>query len=771
MAYTNALVQRLFEDASRRSANFTLKITHVFAVAFASLNGGLNDEQRKVLKDIPNDVRTLESRLDLGINTVPYAVCPECAYTHQPTYPNGPTRPTYPSTCIYKVAPIALPCGTALLKDGKPIKIFEYYPFFDWFARFISLPGIRGYGDAFCEAVSRQPDAPSEKGETCDGRIYRELKDVEGRLFLADRGKEGRWLFLLQGDFFNVETNKIGGKHTSTGVMSMTCLNLPITIRDDQAYVYIPGIIQGPHEPSAVEAQHQHYLRPLVDDLVAGYARGVQCFSGPVLTGSERTERVALAGLVMDFKAARPFAGLMDVNSHTFCFSCKLWHTSQAWRTDFEEWEKADDEYLRKGAEMWRDTLGRERKAIEELYGTRYSAFWRLPYFRPSLQMLVDPMHTVFLILQQRLFRFILHMAENEVDGMDTEINQPGALAYYYPFTPPPSLSSIGVRDDDEPYKSEDEPSEADDEPSEADDEPSEADDEPSDTNNKPSETNDAPWPILKWRHLSHNEQALREARRSDLQKTLSSGNSPGLKGVSAIHRRLSRARPGTDSAGQDLKRSLGSRKWTELAYVCNDVLAFPADKADALASQEKLSKQDMQKTEMEDALLHWVSVLFRYGSTMTDGFPAQRVEQVVEDGPFEWPYFTPRGTEPPDSQVEGETLLPDQPAEYRQVSPEECQRELEILVGKMNYNGAAGVGHIHRYLCEPMHSDDIPHENGALTGKLMRQPLTSVKYVCVDINRLPRVGAATKVTKAALVRQLLQWVRTSLTVQSPVNA
>ncbi|KAJ3965040.1 hypothetical protein EV361DRAFT_811330, partial [Lentinula raphanica] len=108
----------------------------------------------------------------------------------------------------------------------------------------------------------------------------------------------------------------------------------------------------------------------------------------------------------MDLKAACPWCGLLDVTSHIFCFVCCCWHKAHLCRTDFENWKPVDDEFLRKGSELWRDVKNTdERKSIESLYGTRYSEFWRLPYWKPSRMVAIDPMHTVFLILEQRFFR------------------------------------------------------------------------------------------------------------------------------------------------------------------------------------------------------------------------------------------------------------------------------------------------------------------------------------------------------------------------------
>ncbi|KAJ3899420.1 hypothetical protein F5879DRAFT_777592, partial [Lentinula edodes] len=225
----------------------------------------------------------------------------------------------------------------------------------------------------------------------------------------------------------------------------MSCLNLPLEIRNDHAFLYIPGIIRGPHEPNASNAEHRHYLKPLVDDLVKGYTRGVRPFATfrtrDSNTPYSQVSRIALVLALMDFKAARPFCGLLDVTSHHFCFLCDCWHTAHLGRTDYENWTTLDDERLRKGAEMWREAMLKDRKAIEELFGTRFSELWRLPYWR-LCQIGIDPMHAFFLILLQRMFRDILGL-DNPEDPSRKPSKPRFKIAFYYDFTPPPSLSSL----------------------------------------------------------------------------------------------------------------------------------------------------------------------------------------------------------------------------------------------------------------------------------------------------------------------------------------
>ncbi|KAJ3930463.1 MAG: hypothetical protein NXY57DRAFT_898061 [Lentinula lateritia] len=98
----------------------------------------------------------------------------------------------------------------------------------------------------------------------------------------------------------------------------------------------------------------------------------------------------------MDAKASHPFAGLVDIGSHIYCATCQTWHKAYLDSVNYEDWEAIDDEYLREGAEKWQKAESRaERERIEHLYGVRSSEFWRLPYFRPSKQVTIDPMHAL----------------------------------------------------------------------------------------------------------------------------------------------------------------------------------------------------------------------------------------------------------------------------------------------------------------------------------------------------------------------------------------
>ncbi|KIK55730.1 hypothetical protein GYMLUDRAFT_113592, partial [Collybiopsis luxurians FD-317 M1] len=151
-----------------------------------------------------------------------------------------------------------------------PLKAYEYYPFPQWFAQFVAQPEIQQYAKAFCNEVQNNPIAPADKVHTWDGDIYRVLLGPDGKLF-TNGGDEGHFLWLLHVDFFNSEGSTGRGKHRSTGLTSIRCVNLPYHLQEDINNVYIPRFWQGPKEPSAVNAQLAPLLKPVISDFEKAY--------------------------------------------------------------------------------------------------------------------------------------------------------------------------------------------------------------------------------------------------------------------------------------------------------------------------------------------------------------------------------------------------------------------------------------------------------------------------------------------------------------------
>ncbi|KAJ3816381.1 hypothetical protein F5880DRAFT_1619403, partial [Lentinula raphanica] len=161
VAYALALVGRVMEGIGRRGSSFFLKAIRVFGYSLTAIQpGGPNSQQQTALGAIPEDIRTLEKKFHLDVETT-----------------------------IFASTALANPCGESLLEHNKPIKTFEYYSFMDWFSRFITLPGIAKYSEAFCEKITVD-GPPSDKQETADGKFYHEMRGPDGTRFVQDRGTE-----------------------------------------------------------------------------------------------------------------------------------------------------------------------------------------------------------------------------------------------------------------------------------------------------------------------------------------------------------------------------------------------------------------------------------------------------------------------------------------------------------------------------------------------------------------------------------------------------
>ncbi|KAG2342978.1 hypothetical protein BDR05DRAFT_976093 [Suillus weaverae] len=172
------------------------------------------------------------------------------------------------------------------------------------------------------------------------------------------------------------------GASTSSGIISMACLNLPLDLRYKPENMYIAGIILGLKQPSLENLNH--YIWPLIDDMVDAWECGIK-FSKTAgyATGRLTCSVVALA--VCDLPAARHLASLSGTGSHFYCSACNCYHKSTYSRVDFD-----------KHAEWWRDAeTSVECEKLFKAHGVRYSEMWCLPYWDPSQQLVIDPMHCI----------------------------------------------------------------------------------------------------------------------------------------------------------------------------------------------------------------------------------------------------------------------------------------------------------------------------------------------------------------------------------------
>ncbi|KAG2029335.1 hypothetical protein BDR03DRAFT_881069, partial [Suillus americanus] len=115
--------------------------------------------------------------------------------------------------------------------------------------------------------------------------------------------------------------------------------------------------------------------------------------------------RSAVVLAVCDLPAARHLASLAGTSSHFYCSECNCYHKTTYGRVDFESWKPRDKDELQKFAEQWRDAATTsEREKLFKAHGVRYSEMWRLPYWDPSCQLVVDPMHCTVAQKTVRMF-------------------------------------------------------------------------------------------------------------------------------------------------------------------------------------------------------------------------------------------------------------------------------------------------------------------------------------------------------------------------------
>lgn len=406
-----------------------------------TLRGDLSgDSADQVLVDIPRDPRTIRSRYDLGGETVEYAVCPRCHCLYPPGA--GSRRPRYPELCSNTAEPPGTPCNEQLLDKYKktPLKKFVHNSVKKFIASLLSEESTERHIDDSCDRLRRFSllGRLPELSGPFDAEFLRDFRThSHGSLFI-ERGDEARLAFSLAVDFFNVEGNRSGAASVSCGIISLACLNLPSEIRYKDEYMFLAGIIPGPKE---VHCEEMHYyLRPLVDEFMELWNPGVH-ISRTALAPTGRLARAAIALVVCDLPAARKVSGLLSYNSKDFLCSrcqCPKELIGQV-GTVFPLRESCN---LRQQATYWRDaTTNCQRRDITDKHGVRWSELWRLPYWDPAHQLVVDPMHCLLLGLVANHFTVVFPLLAKVSE------NPSKIAAYEYDFKqapPPPNVVVIG---------------------------------------------------------------------------------------------------------------------------------------------------------------------------------------------------------------------------------------------------------------------------------------------------------------------------------------
>jgi len=255
-------------------------------------------------------------------------------------------------------------------------------------------------------------------GDIWDAPGLYKIPGPDGHPFIRKcANNEGRFLFSFNMDSFNPFQLKQAGRSASVMGLYMVCLNLPPEARFKSENMFLAGIIPGPNEPSKEEINH--FLRPLVDDLLKSYFDGVY-YTRTWKYPKGRKTRSALALIICDLPAARQALGFAGPQSTNFCLYCKL-QLNDINDLNVGDWELCSCEEHRRLAFEWQDgSLEVRRAEITNKHGVQYSEFLQLPYLDPIQSLCVDPMHTFFLRILSRHCQ--------DIWGMDVEIKDGDGL-------------------------------------------------------------------------------------------------------------------------------------------------------------------------------------------------------------------------------------------------------------------------------------------------------------------------------------------------------
>jgi len=417
---------------SRRGGDLimTLVSMALFSGFMAGMVGRASQHQERILSEIPLSITEALSKFNFEGQSTVYAVCPRCHFTYKPEIKQGSSRAVYPEFCTNKPHPESDICNETLLEtppdkpdDGpgnspddrqrKPRRTFVYHSFHDYLGGLLARKDLEDVMDKACVDLTESMKGPSPDVVTdvFEADFLRSFEWKDGTMFVERKGVEGRFAFSLNIDFFSVEGNRHGGASASVGIISMACLNLPLSIRYRPENMFLAGIIPGPYEPHLTELNH--YLKPVINDMEMSWERGVH-YSRTASYRSGRLTRSAVVAVVSDLPAARAAAQFAGHGSHHLCTVCTCFHKDNVHRTDWQNWETRSNKEMRQHAENWRDakTL-KDQKQIFETVGVRWSEFWRLPYWNPSRQVVVDVMHCILEGLTHHYFREAMGLKES----------------------------------------------------------------------------------------------------------------------------------------------------------------------------------------------------------------------------------------------------------------------------------------------------------------------------------------------------------------------
>lgn len=419
-----SMFSALVFSLSRSSSDMLLQLLSRLVGTVLGMTAS-DESAMQLMADIPKDSRTVRSRYQLDGGTVVYAVCPKCHFLYRPREVLLQNEPRYPKVCTNttETSRLRSKCNAALLHEDSmtPIKKFIYHPLKHYIASLLVRDTIEGLLDKSCddllESVNKDEDFLKRHGPF-EADFMRRFEGHQPDTLFIQRGDELRLAFCLNVDFFSVKGVRPGESSATCGIIALTCLNLPPDIRYKDENVFLAGIIPGPDEPPLTDINH--YLSPLIDEFVSLWDPGVR-FSRTATSPHGRIARAAIALVACDLPAARKVAGLLSFLSKALMCS-RCYCPRDSIKDVSLGFPVRDAETLRAQAYLWKNAKTQsQRNKIENDKGVRWSELWRLPYWDPTTQLVVDPMHCLLLGLVHNHFTGIFPISTKLAESTPTD--------------------------------------------------------------------------------------------------------------------------------------------------------------------------------------------------------------------------------------------------------------------------------------------------------------------------------------------------------------
>ena len=380
---------------------------------------------RSTIDSFPKDPRPAAAQFYLDAVTRQFVSCTNChhLYPFNPgDNPDSNSPSAIPMHCTSRKTPSSSPCDTSLWTERKtgaaqePRAKFVYQDLKSWVGRLLSRKGMEDILDGCPKGFPVDPDADVD--DIWSLRVFVQLKDHTGRSFLPGPPDEGRLVFGLATDSFDVFGMKTA-KQTASGMgIWLVCMFLPPHLRYLQENLFLAGVVQGPEKPSK-EAINP-YLQLIVNDLLEFWTPGV-FFSRTYRYRQGRLYRAMLVPLIADYLALRQMLGIPSApGAHYFCTFCDL-DIDDIDVLDRNEWPEKDAQHICRIAELWKNASSeRVQDLIFQKYGVKYSPLIQLPYLDLVRYAIIESMHALDLNLFDKQCRqfFKLDLKVKGGDGI-----------------------------------------------------------------------------------------------------------------------------------------------------------------------------------------------------------------------------------------------------------------------------------------------------------------------------------------------------------------